>query len=752
MRFQLLGPVEVRHRGEPVAIGGPRAKAVLVALLLRAGRTVSFDTLLDSVWDHDPPRSALATLHAYVSRLRAQLPEARITTEPGGYRFDVDPGQLDVDRFHLLVEQGRAAVASGDPARGREYFNSALDLRRGRALADVPGRFAQAQAAVLDDLWSTVREERFAADLDLGRHAELVPELRAAVDECPLRERLIAQLMLALHRCGQSAAALEVFQTARLTLVQRQGLEPGTALRQLQLRILRNDSGLAPAGSLPYRGLPRDTPFLAGRDAEIARIENAGSAVWAVDGMPGAGKTALAVRAAHRVADRYPDIQLALDLRAHTAGERATEPAQLLETALRSTGVPGSALPGSEQAMAELWRARTATRRCVLVLDNAATPAQVRPLLPAGDALVLVTSRHRLADLDGAHRMTLGPLADADARDLFVHVTGDERAVAEPGEAELAARLCGNLPLAIRIAAGRLRHRPSWQVAQLNTLLRDEQRRLGELRLSTVDVTATFGLSYQQLDAAERRLFRLLGLHLSADFDSLAAAAMADLPPDRARSLLASLVDVHMLQQPGADRYRFHDLLRLYATERALAEEPDADQVTAERRTLRYYLHTAANVRHTLFPTAPRLPLGPLGGIVPSEFASAADALAWRERERLSIVNSSIGPPPWANVGPEPRTPWPELPERFRREHVVGRMLAKPLPWPGDPLTSQARTCNDLGVLCTWLYDYEAAAACHTEALRLFREARQDVDVAATLHALDVIELRRASAAPAPAR
>ncbi|RZQ62312.1 AfsR/SARP family transcriptional regulator [Amycolatopsis suaedae] len=747
MRFQLLGPVEVRDDDTPVPIGGPRAKAVLVSLLLRAGEVVPFEALLDSVWDHEPPRSALATLHVYVSRLRARLPWARIVTEVGSYRFDVDPMQVDVDRFHRLVRRGRDSVAAGDLTGGRETLQAALDLRRGRPLADVPGEFARTQAAILDDLWLTVREERFDVDLELGRHAELVPELRAAAHEFPLRERLTAQLMLALHRCGRSAAALDALQATRRTMVQLQGIEPGPQLRRLQQRILRNDHTLAPGPPFLRCGLPRDTATLVGRDRELARIvataDHSGPVVWAVDGMPGAGKTALANHAAHRLADRYPDLQLMLDLRGHTPGEHPAEPAQLLEIALRSAGVPGSALPDCPQAMLALWRATTARRRCVLVLDNAATAAQVTPLLPTGDSLTLVTSRHRLADLDDVHTLTLGPLDDDPARALFAQVTGDGRALAEPAEAELATRLCGNLPLAIRIAAGRLRHRPSWKVAQLNSLLRDEQRRLGELRLSTVDVMATFALSYQQLDPDERRLFRLLGLHLSADFDSRSAAAMADIPPAHASRLLESLVDVHMLQQHGFDRYRFHDLLRLYAATHVAREERYDDQVAAEHRALRYYLHTAANVRAALFPSARPLPLHPAAGIVPSEFVSPADAVAWRERERLSLVSSSVGPPPWANEKPEPRVPWHELPERFRSGHVVGRMLSRPLPWPDDPQTCEARLANDLGVLSTWLHDYSAAAECHTEALRLFREAGAETDVAATLHALDVIGRRR---------
>jgi tetratricopeptide (TPR) repeat protein len=398
----------------------------------------------------------------------------------------------------------------------------------------------------------------------------------------------------------------------------------------------RTGAAARPAGR---NGLPRDVTGFAGRSRELGLVLGApANAVTVIDGMAGVGKTALAVHAAHRLAAAYPDGQLYLDLHGFTPGRSPVEPATALRRLLTLREVPEQRIPAEPEDAAALWRAELADARALLVLDNAADAAQVAPLLPGTAATrVLVTSRNRLVQLDDAVPVSLDVLPTDSAVSLFAAIVGTDRAGAEPAAVADVLRLCGGLPLAIRIAAARLRHRPAWSVASLAARLRDEHRRLAELAAGERDVAAAFAVSLRQLTGPRQRAFRLLGLVPGNDFDAPVVAALTGLAPAEAADVLEELVDANLVQQPDADRYALHDLLRAHARNSVEAGESAAERDAAVRRVLDYYLAAAYRGQQAI-ATRPRpLPLPPDPPPVP-EFADRRAAVAWFDREHPNLV------------------------------------------------------------------------------------------------------------------
>ncbi|NUS05461.1 MAG: tetratricopeptide repeat protein, partial [Nonomuraea sp.] len=478
------------------------------------------------------------------------------------------------------------------------------------------------------------------AELAAGRHGDLLDELALQVTAHPLREKLAGHLVLALHRAGRQADALAAARSYRAALADEQGLDPGHAFTELERAVLADDpalrlAGPAPVASAPPRRstfLPYDIPDFSGRAAELRRLADERSPVVTIDGMAGIGKTTLAVHVAHRLADRYPDGRLFLDLQAHTAGREPVDAAAALEALLRQLGVPADRLPVTLVERSALWRAELAGRRVLAVLDNALDAEHVRPLLPGrSDTLVLITSRRRLVDLDGARALSVDVLDERDAAELFERIVGD-RARDEPDAAREVLRLCGRLPLALRIAAARLQHRPRWTVSYLADRLRDHRRLLD-------GVSAAFALSYEQLDEAEQRMFRLLGLVPGRDIDARGAAALAGVPEEEAEELLEGLLDAHMLLQLQPGRYTFHDLLREHA--RSIADDDGA-----VLRLLTHYLHRSRAAVDLLFPDSlahreglpqPAAPVAPL--------RDAAEAIDWLDAERANIIATAVHGP-----------------------------------------------------------------------------------------------------------
>ena len=614
LEFAVLGPVRARLGGRELPPGSPQQRAMLAALLLRRGRTATTRELVDALWGEDPPQQARAALRTYVFRLRKSFgPRSDVlVSQYHGYALRLGPQDtLDLDRVGELTTAAEKSLATGNLVEAYQLYGQALELWDGEALGGVPGPEAEMQRTKLADRRLTLLEQRLDVGLQAGMHAESVSELTALTTAYPLRERLRELLMLALYRSGRQAEALAVYADARRLLIEELGVEPRPELADLQTRILNADASLnlvtepspAAAPQVKPAQLPAAVSDFTGRAALVAelgaQLAAAGGrvmAVSAVAGIGGVGKTTLAVHVAHAARDAFPDGQLYVDLQG--AGAAPADPAAVLGSFLRALGAPDSAIPEGLAERAALFRSLLDGRRVLTLLDNARDAAQVRHLLPgtAGCA-TLITSRVRMVDLAGAHLVDLDVMSPEEALTLFTRIVGQERVDAERQAAMDVVAACGFLPLAIRIAASRLAARRTWTVSVLARKLSDERRRLDELQVGDQAVKATFELGYGQLEGEQARAFRLLGLAEGPDISVHAAAALLDRDPETTESLLESLVDTSLLESAAPGRYRFHDLVRLFA--RACAErdeQPPAEREAALGRLLDFYLATASGV------------------------------------------------------------------------------------------------------------------------------------------------------------
>ncbi|MEJ3749426.1 tetratricopeptide repeat protein [Actinomycetes bacterium KLBMP 9797] len=643
MEFRLLGPVEAFANGQVVDLGRPQQRLVLAVLLVDVGRLVPTELVIDRVWDV-APGGARRTLQVHVARLRRVLARAdasvRLVGRAGGYLLDVDPDRVDAHRFQRLIGQAREHRA---PAA---LLDQALDLWRGAPLSDLPGQWA----ARVRQGWSQRYLEAVVAwalaALQDGDPGPVVARLGVLVGEHPLVEPLAGAYMRALYAAGRPADALNHYAVVRRTLREELGTDPSGDLRRLHREILSGDLGAATGDGPEAPPVPRHLPaapqMFTGRVPELAALAGAQDAstvvISAIDGMAGIGKTALAVHAAHGMVDRYPDGQLFLDLRGHTPGMAPVEPCEALDHLLRALGVPGTEIPPGTQERAALYRTRLADRRVLVVLDNAAGEDQVASLLPGSPGcLVLVTSRRRLAGLDHTLMLSLDTLPTPDAVALFTQTTGESRLRDESPEllAELV-ELCGRLPLALRIAAARLRSHPAWRLSDLVERLRDQRHRLVELEAGQRSVTAALDLSYRNLSADQRRAYRMVGLHPGPDLDVYATAALLDSTVVHASRMLDQLLDAHLLLEPVAGRHRFHDLTRAHAAGR---DQSGSSGHTALDRLLDYYRHTAAVAMDAGYPYErdyrPRVP--PAGTPSP-DLPGAAPALDWLDAELPNLL------------------------------------------------------------------------------------------------------------------
>ncbi|GAA3980237.1 AfsR/SARP family transcriptional regulator [Streptomyces plumbiresistens] len=619
LRFGVLGPVRAWRGEQPLTTGSPQQRALLAALLLREGRTATAAELIDALWGDEPPSQALAALRTYASRLRKVLDPGVLASESGGYAIrGLSDGALDLTVVQDLATEAEKAKNAGDLCHARDVLGRALALWDGEALAGVPGPYAEAQRVRLEEWRLQLLESRLDMDLEQGCHAEAVSELTALTAAHPLRERLRELLMLALYRSGRQAEALAVYADTRRLLADELGVDPRPGLKDLQQRILQADPDLvepsAPkaepaATAVRPAQLPATVPDFTGRASFVSELgevlasaEGRVMAVSALAGIGGVGKTTLAVHVAHQARSAFPDGQLYVDLQG--AGSRAAEPETVLGAFLRALGTADSAIPDSLEERAALYRSVLDGRRVLVLLDNARDAAQVRPLLPGTEGCAaLVTSRVRMVDLAGAHLIDLDVMSPDEALSLFTKIVGEERVASEREAALDVVAACGFLPLAIRIAASRLAARRTWTVSVLAAKLADERRRLDELQAGDLAVKATFELGYGQLEPAQARAFRLLGLADGPDMSVAAAAAVLDLPVEDTEDVLESLVDTSLLESAAPGRYRYHDLVRLYA--RACAErdeQPPSEREAALSRLLDFYLATAAGVYATERP------------------------------------------------------------------------------------------------------------------------------------------------------
>ena len=677
VEFGLLGPLCVHQDGVPVQVPHGKQRILLAALLLNPGRVVSADDLTDTLWESAPPVSARATLQNYVKRLRASLGDTdhrRISTVPPGYSIRVGPGELDVHRFESLLAAGREAARAGAWPDAAARLTEALSLWRGEPLDGVDSTvLTQREIPRLAELRLQATEARIDADLHLGRHAEVIAELRRLTSSHPLREKLHAQLMLALYHDGRQADSLAAYQAVRDILVSELGTEPGTELRELHRKILAHDTAIAapcptatstgPAGTGaagPPTAVPRQLPAaawrFAGRSEELKSLtslldeaDGRGTVlISAISGMPGIGKTALALHWAHQVADRFPDGQLYANLRGFDPADPPADPGTVIRGFLGALQIPAQAIPAGLEEQAALYRSTLAGRQVLIVLDNAHDPAQLRPLLPGTPGcLVLATSRRQLTSLvitEGAHGLTLDLLTLAEARELL----GPARTAAEPQAADELIELCGRLPLALAIAAARAAERPRSPLARLAAELREERYRLDALDAgeAPASVRAVFSWSYENLTGPAARMFRLFGATPGPDITAPAAASLAALPLAQARKALDELGSAHLVAEQPPGRYHLHDLLRAYAAEQLRASEPTGAPGTApeteqaaEGRLLDHYLHTCHTVSILLDPAkTPAHPDPPAPGAQPERPVGYEDALAWVEAEHQVLI------------------------------------------------------------------------------------------------------------------
>ncbi|MFV2116760.1 BTAD domain-containing putative transcriptional regulator [Micromonospora sp. LOL_025] len=618
LRFTVLGPVGVTANGRPVCVDRPRRRAVLAYLLLHGNQVVSVDQLIPAIWGGTPPSTARAQIQAEISALRHTLrragcPTGSIHTRPGGYLFELAADQLDLTTYTGMVELSREDRTRGRLEAARKLMREALALWRGTVLSGAVADFVEPNRERLEERRLADVEWLVDLELLLGQHHEVTAELTRYVAEYPLRERLRAQLMVALYRAGRQPEALELAREGRRIVAETHGLDPGVRLRELELAILRQDPSLNLTGSATVRPegggdvadvpdvtmpgardgrlcpaqLPAAPPVFAGRDGELASLvtclgsrpgrppQAAAPRLVLLSGMPGVGKSALALRAAHAVTGEYPDGQLYVDL----GGGRTRRAGPVLAGFLRALGVTTAAMPSAPAERAALFRSIVAERRILLLLDDVSSVEQVQPLIPAAaGCAVVVTSRQQL-DLAGACRHVVAPLTEEQGVAVLTGYLGTGRVAAEPTAVGQLLRACGGLPLALRIASSRLQT-GRW-IADLVTLLRDPRHRLDELSADQATMRGSLESSYRLLSPPAQLTLRRIAMLPTPSVPDWAPAVCARLTPRAAARALDELVQFHLLtvqprDEPGPNRYVLHDLVRWYALTSTADEPPES--------------------------------------------------------------------------------------------------------------------------------------------------------------------------------
>ncbi|MCI3927851.1 AfsR/SARP family transcriptional regulator [Streptomyces sp. AN091965] len=775
MEFGLLGPLEVRVDGERVELGGVRQRGLLAALALRPNCAVPLARLVDAVWDEDPPATAERQVRNMAGLLRRRLadvgparpgaadeqrPAPLIASDGPGYRLAVPESAVDAHAFTDGVAAARAAEAAGDAAGAVTGLRSVLALWRGPALDGLPSWPLRSAAAALEEQRLCALEHCFTLELSLGRHLAVIPELSSLVAQFPLREGLVLHLMTALHRAGRQSEGLDVYRRHAARLADETGLDPGPELRALRDTLLRPGADRQPpvtarAPRPAPAQLPSDLPTFVGRSGELRRLGSAsaprgaaasgqGTAVTIVSGVPGTGKSTLALHWAHRHRHHYPDGQLFADLRGHAPGG-PRRPGAVLAAFLRALGEDAGRIPTDQDEAAALYRTLLTDRRVLIVLDDARDAQQVRPLLPGNaSCTVLVTSRERLTGLtarDGARRLDLAGFTASEGRALLTRMLGPQRPAAEPPQAvDALLAACGGLPLALGIAAARLRDQPHHSIAEFAAELAASDDRLGILRIdgdSATGVRAAFAHSYGGLESAPQRLFRRLGLFPGPDI-TLAAATALDDSGAVDRTLLDRLVRAHLLEERGPGLYRLHDLLRIFAAECAAVDETPAARYAARSRWYAWCLHHADAADRILAPhrRTVRLPIRPQW-LTLSPFTTQDEAVLWCGAQRANLLATIHD----AYAHGEDEVAWqlPALLWSYLRGHpvredqiVVGRVSVDAACRIDDP-HAQALSLNNLGSAYDGQTDPTSALPCLTEARELMRRTGDRVGEAHVL-------------------
>ena len=690
VRFSLLGPVRAWRGAAELELGPNQQRAILAVLLVRANELVTVDSLIELLWERDPPNSAVNVIHKYIGAIRRVLEpdlEARsggrwLTRQGGAYRLDADESTSDLIAFRRLVADARTACAGDEAAYALDLLMEALGLRRGACAVGLelygPGR----------DYFTTVDQEYVAAVVEAadvalacGQPLRTLPLLRQVASGEPLNEALQARLILLLAATGQQALALAHYQAVRDRLSDELGVDPGTEMRTAHGKVLRQELPATAAGDLadlavvpgppaagvssppgapsplvPPAQLPADLPTFAGRESELSLVSEMLSpggdspvvAVCAIDGMAGIGKTTFAIHWAHRVAKHFEDGQLYLNLRGFDSSASAMAPADALRALLYSLGVPPGHIPDDLDARAGLYRSVLAGKRVLIVLDNARDGEQVRPLLPGSPGcLVIATSRNPLTGLamtDGARLLPLNLPSPLTARETLERRLGAGRVAAEPEAAGEIIALCGRLPLALAIVSARAAAHPGFTLASVAADLRRTRGRLDAFGAAGVvaDARTVFSWSYHHLGQPASRLFRLLSLQPAGDITAAASASLAGATPETASRLIAELAGTSLITEHQPGRYSFHELTRSYAAELSDSTDTPADRYEALARLLDHYLHSSYVAQLELKPHREPIPPGPLRpGVTPERFADYESAMSWFTAER-HVLNASV--------------------------------------------------------------------------------------------------------------
>ncbi|RRO17299.1 tetratricopeptide repeat protein [Saccharopolyspora rhizosphaerae] len=739
--FRLLGPLEVHLDGVALEVGRAPVRALLACLLLEPNQVVPMDRLIDTLWDDDPPASARTIIQGYVSRLRKFFGTSgpEIITRSPGYLLRVDGDRIDAHRARTLITRAHGL----EPAERSRLLSEALSLWNGPVLSDIAGsRLHRMVAPNLDELRLLALEERIAADLELGRHHQLIAELSTLVDQHPVRERLTGQLMLANYRAGHRAEAQARYHELRHRLSHELGIDPGPELRELYEKLLRDDPVLRnhPTRVEPGLGIRRPVPAelppapagFVGRmrevetlDGMLASREKGSSLITVLTGTAGVGKSALALTWAHRVADEFPDGQLHASLRGFDSEHQPLTPGEALTSMLKALGVAAEAIPVEVDDRTALYRSLLAKRKVLVLLDNARDSEQVLPLLPGSAAsLVVVTSRRRLDGLvvrSGARVLPLETLPTETAIELLDRAGVPGKSAAEPDAAAELAELCGGLPLALRIAAARLAANPARGVSDLVHELTDERNRLHALDIdddASTSVRRAFDISYRSLPPAHAETFRVLGLVPGQTFTANAVAALCGTDTASAQRRLRALALAHLVTEPEPDRFGMHDLLRAYARELPAG----SDDPEALRRLLLHYLCAADHARRFLRPARDELDYSAAADHRP-EVHSRAQALEWFDAEWPNLVAAvraaklaGLHDMAWPLARLQfnylmVRCPW----EDWIRIYTDGAESARAV---GDPVGEVLMSAG-LGVACARSGQLDAALAHYEESYRV---------------------------------
>ncbi|MEU1670694.1 tetratricopeptide repeat protein [Streptomyces roseifaciens] len=797
VEFRLLGTVELRAGERRNGLGSAKARCTLAALAYDVGRPVSLDTLVHRVWDDDPPKRARDNLYTYVSRIRSALQKVggdgapALTSYAHTYILEADPETIDLRRYLGLTARARALAESGDPDRAIRLLDEAARLWRGEPLAGLSGSWAEHVRSTAEAASVSATRTRAVLTMRLGNFADAVAGLSGLARRCPTDESLAGLLALALHGSGRTAEAGRLLRRVTHALVTEHGTDPGEELQRVQQGVLKGVPAIQllprTAGPGPGPGqeraavpdnLPHDVPWV-GRAEEFHRLSTALAPgpdgpravvlLEAIDGMGGVGKTALAVHVAHELRERFPDGRIYLNLRAHATFQEPMGPEDALGQLLRLLGVPAGRLPRALDELTALWRRMLADRRAIVILDDAAGPEQIRPLLPgATPSQIIITSRRRLAGLPGVRPVSLDVLRRSEAVALFHDRIGqrtrenrgdgadetdevdrtegadrmDEASRTDEADAVEIVRLCGYLPLAIEIVASRFLSHRAWTTGDLMARLTRSDR-LPEIRDSHRDLARTFDFSYQSLTALEQIVFRRLSLHIGAEFGAYAAAALTGLSLDDTERALEDLLNWHLLQEPTPHRYRIHDLLREYARGLGTADPAArAEDEQAVQRLLAFYLHCADRADRVLYPHRIRIDVTSV--CAPAESPTWIDPTGpkeWFATERNNLLavldyTRRKGTPREAALLTNALGGFLADRQAAFLTNALGGFLAEEGMWAlaqaahrdavahwceaGDR-QAQARALNDLSVVSTNIADYDEAVQHAAEALALAR-------------------------------